>query len=98
MTQVTAPKTLIKQPGEDLLYGMDFTNLLATSETITTVTSVSEITTSDLTIGSGTINGSIVEFRVSGGTNGIGYRIEVIIVTSDSNTRVGDGLITVRDS
>ncbi len=98
MTEVTAVKILIKQPGEDLLYGMDFVNLLATGETISTVTSVLEITTVDLTIGSGSINGSVVEFRVSGGLDGVGYRIEVIITTSDSNTRVGDGLITVRDS
>ena len=98
MTEVTAPKTLVKQPGEDLLYGMDFTNLLATGETISSVTSFLEITTSDLTIGSGTIKSAVVEFRVSGGTHGVRYRIEVIIVTSDSNTRVADGLLLVRDS
>ena len=110
MTQVTSETEVFKQPGESKLYSMDFTDLLGTSETISSVTSVTEEGTTDLTIAnkvvitSETVVDGVtigvnkgISFRVSGGIHGRNYRIEAIVVTSAANTLEGDGILKVRD-
>ena len=98
---VTAPQILEKQPSETRTYSMLFNNLLATGETISSITSVtSELRgggTSDLTISGETISGTAINFSIAGGTHGKVYRIEVKVVTSASETLEGDGILSVSD-
>ena len=106
----TSSSKVIKQPSESILYTFDFTPLLATDETISAISSFTEETTSDLTIASTSVLAAAVEVdgvtiaigkgvqgRISGGTDGWDYRIEVVVTTSDSNTREMDGILQVRD-
>lgn len=96
--------------GESILYTADFTDKLQATETLSSVTSVTETTSLGLTVGSGTINtgGAItvdgetiavnkaVQFRVSCASATPGEAIvRVKVATSDSNTRTLDCRITV---
>ena len=87
---------------------MEFNNLLDTSETISTITSVAsekiDGSTSDLTITSSGIESSTVSsknslviFWVAGGTTGNTYKLEVLAVTSSSAILEGDGILYVTD-
>lgn len=97
MSEVTAPQVLVKQPAESIVYSMEFANLLASGETLSVISSVAA-DPSGPTISGQTINGSAVNFRVAGGTDGVDYRIEVTVTTSAGNTREADGILQVRDS
>lgn len=105
MSDVTAPQVCVKQPGESLPYSMDFVHLLFPGETIKAspapaVTQTKTTGAADLTIGSPSIAGSVVSFRISGGTDGSEYRVQVQIETdhaSEDNIRIGDGLLQVSD-
>jgi len=92
---VTAPQMLIKQPGETREFSMDFSNLLASSETISSPTVTS--TPAGLTIGSATISSGKVLFDISSGTHPVRYRIEVTVTSSGGSTLVGDGILKVSD-
>ena len=94
-TSVTAPEVLVKQPGETRQFSMDFSNLLATSETIASPTVTSS--PSGLTIGSASVSGSKVQFNISGGTHAVRYRLEVTVASSGGATLVGDGVLRVKD-
>lgn len=93
---VAAPQILVKQPGESVVYSMDFLNLLAAGESLAGVSGVTA-SPSGPTISSETISGTEVVFRVAGGTNGVDYRIAVTVTTNLSNTRIADGVLRVRD-
>lgn len=97
---VTAPTVLYKQPSEVRTYTMDFTNLLGDA----TIASISSVTselrgggTSTLSLGPAEADetNKKVIFIVSGGAHRNTYRIEIIIISSDSQTLEGDGLLTV---
>ena len=105
---VIANERLCKQPAEQRKFSIEFNNLLATSETVTSISSVSsekiDGTTSDLTIATTSIESSptsnknsMITFWVSGGTTGNTYKIEAIVGTSDSATLEGDGILFVTD-
>ena len=98
---VTAPQVLTKQPGELRRFSMEFANLLATSETISspTITSAPEgnDTNPGLTIGTASVSGSQILFDISVGTHPIRYRVEVTVTTSGGATLVGDGILKVVD-
>ena len=101
---IMALEKIEQQTTESILLSMDFDNILGSSETISSVTSVtSEIigstTASDLTIGTASISsdGKSVNFRCSGGTENKLYLIEVLVVTSAGNTYEGDGQIRLVD-
>ncbi len=105
---ILSNQRLVKQPSETRKFGMEFNNLLDTSETISTITSiVSEKidgSTSDLTLSSSGIESStvssknsLVTFWVAGGTTGNTYKLEVLAVTSSSAILEGDGILYVTD-
>jgi hypothetical protein len=105
---VIANERLCKQPAEQRKFSIEFNNLLATSETVTSITSISsekiDGTVTDLTIATTGIEtsatsskNSMVTFWVSGGTTGNTYKIEAIVGTSDSATLEGDGILFVTD-
>ena len=101
---ITAPQVLQIQVGETRTLEMDFTNLLSTSETISSVDSVSQTivgstTTSDLTLGSASLDSTSkkVRFTCTGGTENNLYLIEVTVTTSSSSVLEGDGKLRVTD-
>ena len=105
---ILSNQRLVKQPSETRKFGMEFNNLLGTSETISTITSVIaekiDGSTSDLTLSSSGIESStvssknsLVTFWVAGGTTGNTYKLEVLAVTSSSAILEGDGILYVTD-
>ena len=95
LLSTTAPEVLVKLPEDIAQYSMSFASILADGETISTVSSaVSDPT--GLTITDSTIVGEVVTIKITGGTDGVNYRVKIIITTSLSNTYRGDGLLKVR--
>ena len=105
---VIANERLCKQPAEQRKFSIEFNNLLGTSETVSSISTVSsekiDGTTSDLTIATTAIEtsassgkNSMTTFWVSGGTTGNTYKIEAVVVTSDSAILEGDGILFVTD-
>ena len=107
---IAATRVLVKGSGESILYGFDFGPLLASGETLS---SVSIAAVSGLTIGSATVqtssftdefDGSTIaanegcKARISGGTALSDYTIVLTAATSASNTRVLVCTLQVRDS
>ena len=89
--------SLIKQPAESRLYTMDFSALLASDETISSVTSVTDDSSDDLTLGSPTYSNTTASVRISGGTSGKTWKVTFVVATSAGNTLEGEGLLSVRD-
>lgn len=99
---IEAPQKLEKQEVERRYYSMDFSNLMVTGETISSITSITSEdrdggNTSDLVIGSESINGQTVEMWISGGTKFHVYRVEVNITTNTGQILQGDGLMEILD-
>jgi hypothetical protein len=90
---------LIKQPGETLPYAIDFTNLIPTGDSLSSVTSVTATPSGsgDLTLGSASISGTQVQFTIEGGIEGTMYRVEAIVVTTVGSILEGDGRLFVTD-
>ena len=80
-----------KSPGETRALTFDFTNELASGDTVTSATATSD---AGLTLGAPTVSTPNVNVRASGGSNGSDY-----LVTCRANTAAGDVLeiaVTVR--
>lgn len=95
---ILAPQRLVKGTQESRVYAIDFSRLLATGETLSTITSVAATptgTTADLVITGQVISGSQVQFRLSGGQTQIVYELEAIVVTSLGNTLEGAGRLVI---
>jgi hypothetical protein len=100
--------TLTKQPNESRLYEMDFSNLLNTGETISTVDSVTQlewdadtssyVPTTDLTLGSPATNGTIAQVRISDGVDQKTYKVTFLVTTTDSNILESEGVLAVVDT
>ena len=101
MANITAKQRLCKQPAEKRKLSMDFSQLLATSEILTSISSVTsekiDGSASDLTITGTTINGNKVEMFIEDGTTGNTYRVEVTVNTNGSQILQGDGILYVSD-
>ena len=99
MSSSLSPQNLIKQAEERRQFSMDFSNLMASDETITAISSVtSELRgegTTDLTIDTETISGQTITMWIEGGLKACVYRVEVTITTSGLQTLQGDGLLKI---
>lgn len=87
-----------KPPTASKLYNFDFTDDLATGETVSSATSVTSDTPTGataLTIGTPTVSSPNVQVRISGGSAGYTYHLTCTVSTSDSNTLVGCGDLRV---
>ena len=91
-----ADDILNKQPSESRLYDIDFSPLLATSDVINAVTSVTE-SPSGLTIGGASIASPLIQFRISGGTDEILYKITVIVTTTGGDILETDVRLRVEE-
>jgi len=98
----TAPRILEKQPSETKSFSMNFGGKMSTGETISSITSITNEYrgggTGNLTISGESISSQTVTFNIAGGTHGRVYRIEILIVTSNSQILEGDGLLQVSDT
>jgi hypothetical protein len=92
----TAPQILIKAESESYLANFDWTDVVATGETVSSATVTAVPTT--LTIGSPGLSDAIVQVRLSGGTGDDVYELKCVAVTSLGNTLTGVGLLIVEDS
>lgn len=92
-----ATQTLLKQPGENRLYSMEFAALLAEGETLSNVLSVSISPSGLTTSGSPSYSGTIAQQRLYGGTAGVLYKVTFTVTTSQSNTLQGEGYLQVKD-
>lgn len=100
MSYLTSKTLIRKQPAEVIKTGMDFTNWVETSVVLSSPTVTSEIyggCTTDLTIGTPTVNDKVIEFTVAGGSEQNRYVIEVTVVTDSGETLVADGILEVID-
>lgn len=89
--------TPVKDPDESKLYTVDFSDVLATGETLLGTPTVTP-NPSGLTITAATITDSVVQFRAAGGTSGTFYAIDVIIGTSTSSTLNASVNLVVQDA
>ena len=108
---VSAVRPKVKHPGESILFGVDFTRLMVTGETLSTVSGVTAAP-SGLTITSQAVNGAVfdndeggtvsigkgAQFRVAGGTAGTDYVLTVTVTTTAGNTRLAVCQLQVRDN
>jgi hypothetical protein len=104
------PDTLDKQPSEDRLYDMDFGPRLSVGETLSgaPVPTMSEETvdqtdgsltvTTDLTIGVPTVSGEIAQVRISGGLDGVLYKVTFRDAgTTSANLIEAEGFLMVQN-
>ena len=100
---MTADQRLCKQPAENRKFEMDFTNVLGSSEAITSITSIESEKVggyaSDLSITNQAIESGSkkVSMFIADGTLGYTYRVEVLVATDASQTLEGDGVLYVTD-
>lgn len=89
--------TLTKQPSEDLLFAIDFTNRFSDRSTAPTISSVISIVDdkSALSYGTPVISGHEVQFTVGGGTDDVTYKITCKIVTDQDPVVEADVYLAV---
>ena len=107
---ISAIRPLVKHPDESILFGVDFTPLLAADELLSTVIGVTGAPVG-LTLSSQAVNlsafsneegGTVpiskgIRFRAAGGTVGTDYLLTVAATTTTGNTRVVVCTLQVRD-
>ena len=87
---------LYKQPSEAKVYSIEFADQLATGDSLSAITSITE-STGDITIAGETIVGTLVQATFSGGDNGTTYHIECIVTTDSGETIEVDVYLRVLD-
>lgn len=90
---------LTKLPLESMLFDMNFTKRMGTSEAVASVTSTAFINegrvtgSTDITLGTASFLGNIVQLRISDGQSNEQYTIVITIYTTLGNTIIGKGLL-----
>lgn len=88
---------LYKQPTETKIFGIEFENQLASGDSLSSITSVTEATAA-ITIASTSISGTQVLGTYSGGVDGTTYHIVAIVVTTNGETIEVDVYLRVVDA
>lgn len=91
---------ITKHPDETIIYNISFTDRLTEGTSISSINSVDTLTLSgvsalDLETSGEVIDGDVVKFFVSGGTNYKSYRLEANVETSDDQTLIQAGMLEV---
>lgn len=101
---MTSPLYVKKQPSEILTIGIDFTNLLSGTDTISTIDNIAitilgSSDTADLVVQSSALNSDAdtVNIKLSGGTHGKSYQITAQVTTVGAEVLEGDGVVVVRE-
>ena len=90
-----------KDPGETITCGLDFVNILASGETISTASlsittyAGTDTSASSLLSGSVSISGTQVLHNITGGLDGVTYRLRYVATSSSSRVYVGAGYLPV---
>ena len=93
MSSYTYP---VKDPGDILDYGMDFTaQMTLDADTVTTLVGVVASPAGLTIVGSGTLSGAVASCFISGGTPGVEYRLDFIVSTAGGRTYKRGGLLPV---
>jgi formylmethanofuran dehydrogenase subunit C len=97
---VSIPTYTAKDPDETVRLGMDFANLLADGETISSATvairtAAGVDASTAMLSGSPSIDGSIVRHLVTAGTAGVTYRVSWKATTSTSQVLVEGAVLQV---
>lgn len=88
---------LTKQPSETLIAFIEFSDQLASGDSLASITSVTEAT-GGITIASTSITGTKVKGTYSGGTDGTAYHIVAIVTTTLGETLEADVYLLVADA
>ncbi|MSR59524.1 MAG: hypothetical protein EXS05_18090 [Planctomycetaceae bacterium] len=108
---VLASRPKVKHPGESILFAVDFSKLLASGESLSSVGSLA-VTPTGLTVNAPVVNasafdndeggvvavGHAAQFRLAGGVADTDYILTVTTTTTAGNVRVGVCLLQVRDA
>ena len=92
-----------KDPGETASYAMDFSPTLASGETISSSSvgvstySGTDASPSALLSGSSGVTGSLVQQALTGGSDGVTYRVRFVATTSASRVLVACGYLPVNN-
>ena len=88
---------LTKKAAEEIVFTMDFTNLLKSAGN-TTITSIDSTTAPGLSISGAAVSadGKSTSFRVTGGIDGTDYEIDQLVTCADTQKLEGEGLLCVR--
>jgi hypothetical protein len=90
-----------KIPTESALFTFDFSQVLEPTETISTavctiiVMSGVDANADDMIVNAAIIDGQTAMQRIEGGVSEVSYRLVMTVTTSESNTYVGVGDISV---
>lgn len=93
--------SISKHPIESALFDMDYSERLATGETISSVTSVTSVRLRGLgsiTVGATAFTDDTAQVRLSGGDAGDVYRLEFLVLTSSGNSLIGVGQLEIEDA
>lgn len=109
MGRIVAPQVFRKQPAESKIYTMDFTNLLPSGATISSVNSITatflrgptitgdEASNELPNLPASTKDDDTVSVRLRGGQDQQDWRLEFIVTDSAGNIHEGDGILLIRD-
>ena len=85
-----------KQPADKLDYDLDFSDWMATDDTLTGAVATSSVP-DELIIESVTISGQTVKVWISGGTSGTTYKVTATVTSSQGRIKELDFKIRVKD-
>ena len=95
MTIASSSRRILHAVGENISHAVSFAELLGTSESLSSITSITDVPASSLTTAAGTASGTVANVRYSAGTAEESYNSEVKCLTDAGNTISGDVEITV---
>lgn len=100
---ILAPMINEKAPADDRVYTIDFVNVLASGDSLVSVTAFTQTvnanlsggTPANLTLGSPSIIGTVVSIEISGGTADVDYLLTATVLTELGATLVGSAILRV---
>lgn len=93
---LTSKTVSYKQPSEKLRMGIDFGNILQTSETISSPTAEVSPSTG-LSVHTLAVTGDVIAFWAESGVHGTDYRIEIQVDSDSGEELESDAILRVRD-
>jgi hypothetical protein len=94
---------LTKQPAEAVICNFDFSAVIASSASISSVTSITATncqvvaSSSNVALSGTAFSGRIAQTTVSAGQHGESYKLRCLVVDSASQTHELDGIIEVKE-
>jgi len=86
-----------KRPSEIRKYDMDFADDVVAGDTLSTVTVSDMDATGDITLGSESTSGTVAQVKITGGDDGVTYRVLFSVTTSGGETLSAWGELEVSE-